>query len=167
MHGATKNAVLYPFPFLSADGVPNLFMVETVDSEKVHTGRALLRKTVLGVQVHTGITTLLLGRPSQCEWQTSQSVSHCKTGSLFSIITCNDVMRLRPCSNASSVHGCLQIATLLDKAVGTLGREPLQVMVQVNTSGEECKLPILHDRIHTWTNTRPHKQLPCVSSCHV
>jgi len=43
------------------------------------------------------------------------------------------------CNDSCPSHAaCLQIATLLDKAVGTLGREPLQVMVQVNTSGEEC-----------------------------
>lgn len=34
----------------------------------------------------------------------------------------------------------LQIADRLDRMVATIGRKPLKVMVQVNTSGEECKL---------------------------
>lgn len=34
---------------------------------------------------------------------------------------------------------CFQIANHLDRAVISLGREPLKVMVQVNTSGEECE----------------------------
>jgi hypothetical protein len=34
---------------------------------------------------------------------------------------------------------CFQIANHLDRAVVSLGREPLKVMVQVNTSGEECE----------------------------
>ena len=33
----------------------------------------------------------------------------------------------------------LQIANQLDRFVGNLERKPLKVMVQVNTSGEECK----------------------------
>lgn len=32
-----------------------------------------------------------------------------------------------------------QIADRLDRMVATIGRKPLKVMVQVNTSGEECK----------------------------
>lgn len=31
-----------------------------------------------------------------------------------------------------------QIANHLDRAVASLGRKPLKVLVQVNTSGEEC-----------------------------
>jgi len=33
-----------------------------------------------------------------------------------------------------------QIANLLDRAVASVGRKPLKVFVQVNTSGEICKL---------------------------
>ena len=33
----------------------------------------------------------------------------------------------------------LQIANHLDRAVSNLGRNPLKILVQVNTSGEECK----------------------------
>lgn len=32
-----------------------------------------------------------------------------------------------------------QIANHLDRAVSSLGRDPLKVLVQVNTSGEECE----------------------------
>lgn len=38
---------------------------------------------------------------------------------------------------------CLQIANHLDRAVSNLGRNPLKVLVQVNTSGEECKWIVL------------------------
>lgn len=31
-----------------------------------------------------------------------------------------------------------QIANALNRVVGTIGRKPLKVLVQVNTSGEEC-----------------------------
>lgn len=33
----------------------------------------------------------------------------------------------------------LQLANHLDRAVSNLGRNPLKVLVQVNTSGEECE----------------------------
>ena len=33
-----------------------------------------------------------------------------------------------------------QIANFLDRAVANVGRKPLKVFVQVNTSGETCKL---------------------------
>lgn len=33
----------------------------------------------------------------------------------------------------------LQIANQLDRFVGSIGRKPLKVLVQVNTSGEECE----------------------------
>jgi hypothetical protein len=31
-----------------------------------------------------------------------------------------------------------QIANILNRVVGAIGRKPLKVLVQVNTSGEEC-----------------------------
>jgi uncharacterized pyridoxal phosphate-containing UPF0001 family protein len=34
---------------------------------------------------------------------------------------------------------CPQLASKLNNAVESLGRPPLNIMVQVNTSGEECK----------------------------
>ena len=37
----------------------------------------------------------------------------------------------------------LQIANHLDRAVSNLGRNPLKILVQVNTSGEECKQTML------------------------
>jgi len=39
-----------------------------------------------------------------------------------------------------------QIANHLDRAVNSLGREPLKVLVQVNTSGEECECRINIDK---------------------
>jgi uncharacterized pyridoxal phosphate-containing UPF0001 family protein len=33
----------------------------------------------------------------------------------------------------------VKIANHLDRAVSSLGRDPLKVLVQVNTSGEECE----------------------------
>ena len=38
-----------------------------------------------------------------------------------------------------NVHFFFQVANHLDRAVNSLGREPLKVLVQVNTSGEECE----------------------------
>lgn len=37
----------------------------------------------------------------------------------------------------------LQVANHLDRAVSGLGRQPLKVLVQVNTSGEACKFSIV------------------------
>lgn len=34
----------------------------------------------------------------------------------------------------------LQIANRLNTVVSSIGRKPLKVLLQVNTSGEECKL---------------------------
>ena len=39
----------------------------------------------------------------------------------------------------------LQIANQLDRVVASIGRKPLKVFVQVNTSGEECKLIMFAD----------------------
>lgn len=36
-----------------------------------------------------------------------------------------------------------QIASRLDRVVASIGRKPLKVFIQVNTSGEECMLSLL------------------------
>uniref|UniRef100_A0A0V0HDB0 Putative proline synthase co-transcribed bacterialotein-like n=1 Tax=Solanum chacoense TaxID=4108 RepID=A0A0V0HDB0_SOLCH len=43
--------------------------------------------------------------------------------------------------NLAMVHGVdnQKLANYLDRAVSSIGRQPLKVLVQVNTSGEECE----------------------------
>lgn len=38
------------------------------------------------------------------------------------------------------ITNVLQIANRLNTVVSSIGRKPLKVLLQVNTSGEECKL---------------------------
>lgn len=51
----------------------------------------------------------------------------------------------------------LQLANHLDRAVSNLVRDPLKVLIQVNTSGEICKLPgslmiFVRDHSYDWLN---------------
>lgn len=48
-------------------------------------------------------------------------------------------MSFRPIISCLITSFSVQIANYLDRAVASIGRKPLKVLVQVNTSGEECK----------------------------
>ena len=99
---------------MSTDKVPNLGLVETVDTEKVSAVKLLL---VFRAPCITPAVTML---------------KRCASAALLILQKLSNVA-MKP------YFSYMQLANKLNNAVEQLGRPPLPVFVQVNTSGEQTK----------------------------
>lgn len=80
------------------------------------------------------LSSFLIWSLSNTFWSFNKFV--CLDYSLFEWILLFELKKVDPTYNTFS-H--LQLANHLDRAVSSIGRQPLKVLVQVNTSGEECE----------------------------